>query len=947
MNITILFNRRLFILKINRVNITNSIIAINSHNGRAHTTQTNRIKTNNNINTRVSNINTNNSKSVTKSLLSLPLPPVSSSLSNDVYQRFRSREMLRWTQEETDLLEKAVVKHGTEWELISVEYFNCKKDTATLSRKWNYIRKNKSLLYYDRWTEEEDKKLKMLTKKHGTNNWSKIVEQFNNTRNLLQIKRRWEQLAWKKKGKWLPEEHAMLTLLVEQYGFKWNAFSRALGRPPGTLRLYYDYAIANPPWTKVENDQLYQAVKDHGEDWDKIKELFPYRSKNNLKYHYDRSISVNPSIKKGIWSEEEIKALEISYSKHGKKWRLVSADVGTRSSIQCRLRFKALTRDSISASLLNNHTFPSALSTTTTVTVTAVATSPYQSSPTTTDIHGQSSSSQQQELPLQQVHELSSSPLLKKEQEGQEKMHYHSPQNDDDHQKFPQRDRFQQQFNTTNSHISYEETSNNTNDDDLLQFIINPCLFNIEDGKNGGNDIMSTHHHTNYYNSYINNENIYANGIDINNNNEINIVGSLDIDDNNSFGINKTIHNHTFDQFLEHPTKHDLMKFQQQQNSSSSNSVDIFHLIENDDLKNDLINLSSPSSSLTLQPRSLLLTSQLSPSSSTTTIIANNDSLSERANQFSEKRPLISTISYNDDGVDDDSTTTTYPYLLRTIPSNSQINDDNNDNSSAAASILYREQTKSIKKETNLTTPVLMWVRYSGHEKEGYCDNCEPDKWLQLKNISGKMFISPVEIRKFDSPGKRTEGLCHQCNQWVTISTSQEELDNMMRKLEILEEMNAQFEGGKVRLEDNENELITENSKLKAYSIKLKADNKKLKKYKKTVDYNYGVLDSINSQLMRDNAKLERQCKMLEKLDRFEKSLVEQSEIGKDQDIQIKKLNFLLNKERDNNKINVKKVNKYLNIIQDLNKDKEDLKNLREIEQLEQFKQTIKCKSKG
>ncbi|CAJ0911744.1 15276_t:CDS:2, partial [Entrophospora sp. SA101] len=279
---------------------------------------------------------------------------------------------------------------------------------------------------------------------------------------------------------------------------------------------------------------------------------------------------------------------------------------------------------SISASLLNNHTFPSALSTTTTVTVTAVATSPYQSSPTTTDIHGQSSSSQQQELPLQQVHELSSSPLLKKEQEGQEKMHYHSPQNDDDHQNFPQRDRFQQ-FNTTNSHISYEETSNNTNDDDLLQFIINPCLFNIEDGKN---------------------------------------VGSLDIDDDNSFGINKTIHNHTFDQFLEHPTKHDLMKFQQQQNSSSSNSVDIFHLIENDDLKNDLINLSSPSSSLTLQPRSLLLTSKLSPSSSTTTIIANNDSLSERANQFSEKRPLISTISYNDDGVDDDSTTTTYPYHL-------------------------------------------------------------------------------------------------------------------------------------------------------------------------------------------------------------------------------------------------------------------------------------------
>lgn len=26
------------------------------------------------------------------------------------------------------------------------------------------------------------------------------------------------------------------------------------------------------------------------------------------------------------------------------------------------------------------------------------------------------------------------------------------------------------------------------------------------------------------------------------------------------------------------------------------------------------------------------------------------------------------------------------------------------------------------------------WVRYTGHLKEGYCDSCNPGKWLQLKN---------------------------------------------------------------------------------------------------------------------------------------------------------------------------------------------------------------------
>ncbi len=32
----------------------------------------------------------------------------------------------------------------------------------------------------------------------------------------------------------------------------------------------------------------------------------------------------------------------------------------------------------------------------------------------------------------------------------------------------------------------------------------------------------------------------------------------------------------------------------------------------------------------------------------------------------------------------------------------------------------------------DMYTPI--WVRYEGQLKEGYCDQCEPGKWLQLKN---------------------------------------------------------------------------------------------------------------------------------------------------------------------------------------------------------------------
>ena len=33
------------------------------------------------------------------------------------------------------------------------------------------------------------------------------------------------------------------------------------------------------------------------------------------------------------------------------------------------------------------------------------------------------------------------------------------------------------------------------------------------------------------------------------------------------------------------------------------------------------------------------------------------------------------------------------------------------------------------------------------------------------------MFIPPIETRKFDA-GNSTEGLCHQCNQWVPVATT-------------------------------------------------------------------------------------------------------------------------------------------------------------------------------
>ncbi|KXN74044.1 hypothetical protein CONCODRAFT_27776, partial [Conidiobolus coronatus NRRL 28638] len=90
---------------------------------------------------------------------------------------------------------------------------------------------------------------------------------------------------------------------------------------------------------------------------------------------------------------------------------------------------------------------------------------------------------------------------------------------------------------------------------------------------------------------------------------------------------------------------------------------------------------------------------------------------------------------------------------------------------------------QNVRYNGDMYTP--QWVRYSGHLKEGYCDLCEPGKWLQLKNsafwyhkqfyhgissTSGKFFCAPVRTRTRDN--ETVEGLCHQCHNWIQVSST-------------------------------------------------------------------------------------------------------------------------------------------------------------------------------
>ncbi|KAF8458341.1 hypothetical protein BGX38DRAFT_1138813 [Terfezia claveryi] len=89
---------------------------------------------------------------------------------------------------------------------------------------------------------------------------------------------------------------------------------------------------------------------------------------------------------------------------------------------------------------------------------------------------------------------------------------------------------------------------------------------------------------------------------------------------------------------------------------------------------------------------------------------------------------------------------------------------------------------QELRFEGDLYTP--RWVRGHGNKREGWCGICRPGRWLVLKNsafwydksfthgisaATGQQFVEPKEVRRMDGNPDVWEGLCHSCNDWVSL----------------------------------------------------------------------------------------------------------------------------------------------------------------------------------
>jgi hypothetical protein len=188
-----------------------------------------------------------------------------------------------------------------------------------------------------KWSPKEDALLSKAVHKHGRK-WVPVAALVPGRTNP-QCRSRWLRHLDPtngKKGRWTPEEDAILIEAVRKLGKDFTAVAALI--PGRTNERCRDRWFR---WTPEEDAILIEAVGKLGKDFTAVAALIPGRTSEKCRDRWIRCLdsASNEGYEKGTWTAAEDAKLIEAVERHGKHWVPVAALVRTRTNTQCRQRW--------------------------------------------------------------------------------------------------------------------------------------------------------------------------------------------------------------------------------------------------------------------------------------------------------------------------------------------------------------------------------------------------------------------------------------------------------------------------------------------------------------------------------------------------------------------------------------------------------------------------------
>ncbi|KAJ8605841.1 hypothetical protein CTAYLR_000513 [Chrysophaeum taylorii] len=142
-------------------------------------------------------------------------------------------------------------------------------------------------------------------------------------------------------SRWTAEEEQRLVVAASAHmGHHWESVASVVGsdkRPLECLRHYQrslNPRLLRSNWTSQEDEILRRVDKS---DWQRVASMVPGRTRTQCRERYLKSLAQK---KKGKWTDEEERRLELGVRAYGEDWRRAKIHVPPRTDAQCREKFK-------------------------------------------------------------------------------------------------------------------------------------------------------------------------------------------------------------------------------------------------------------------------------------------------------------------------------------------------------------------------------------------------------------------------------------------------------------------------------------------------------------------------------------------------------------------------------------------------------------------------------